>query len=420
MRTAVLADEANWPAFRESVHAALAHLHDPPDLERHALAPLAHAARARRDATPGRALREALTRAIGQIDPADGRADSGSRPYRLMKARYVDGEPIASVRDRLTIGRSEYFREHARGLDAVATILRREWSGGSVEEASAGAPRGRLPRPTTSFVGREADVAAVQALLGDGRMVTLTGTGGVGKTRLALRVAEEAAIGAGDRWFVDLSGADASADLARVVGGALGLREGRGQAPTEVLVAHLRSRAGLLVLDNCEHLADQSARLAASLVEGCPELRLLTTSREVLRVAGEVVYTVGPLALPAPETADAADLLASEAVRLFAERARSVLPGFRVVEQNARSVARICRRLDGVPLALELAAARLRVLSVGQIESRLDDSLRLLDAGERTARPRHQTLRGMVDWSLDLLGEAELSLFRRLAVFAGG
>jgi predicted ATPase/DNA-binding CsgD family transcriptional regulator len=278
-------------------------------------------------------------------------------------------------------------------------------------------------------VGRERQVREVIGLLRDARLVTLTGAGGVGKTRLALRIAEELGPRSGeapnglDVWFVDLSGLDRLAPIGHVVAAALGIRELAGQRPAESIATHLcvGIGSGMLVLDNCEHVALEAAQLSEALLEGCSTLRILATSREPLRVSGETLYMVPSLTHPESSVAPALrDVLEYEAIRLFSDRANSVLPGFRVVEQNMGTVVQICQRLDGIPLALELAAARLRGLSLTQIASRLDDALRLLASGERTARPRHHTLRAMIDWSHDLLKESERGLFRRLSVFTTG
>jgi non-specific serine/threonine protein kinase len=279
----------------------------------------------------------------------------------------------------------------------------------------------------TSFVGRERQVREVTGLLRDARLVTFTGAGGVGKTRLALRIIEELEFLPGeepkgpDAWFVDLSGLDVLAPIGHVVAAALGIRELPGQSPAGSIAEHLCASSGVLVLDNCEHVALEAAQLIEALLGSCPTLRILATSREPLRLGGETIYMVPSLTHPESHAAPALrDVLEYEAIRLFSDRASSVLPGFNVVEQNMGTVIRICQRLDGIPLAVELAAARLRGLSLEQIASRLDDTLRLLTSGQRTARPRHQTLRAMIDWSYDLLKESERALFRRLSVFTGG
>ncbi|MGW4232947.1 ATP-binding protein [Streptomyces sp. NPDC004980] len=282
---------------------------------------------------------------------------------------------------------------------------------------------GNIRPRLTSFVGREAELRSVRADLTRARLVTLTGPGGSGKTRLA----EEAATGQGAAWIAELAPLDDPSAVPGAVLSALGLRETAllrdstrdGPAapvdPTERLVEHLahrsRHRPFLLVLDNCEHVIDAAAALAETLLTRCPGLRVLATSREPLGVPGEAVRPVGPLP-PHP------------AHRLFAERARAVRPDFDPEATGAadtpRAVAEICRRLDGLPLAIELAAARLRVLTPRQIADRLDDRFRLLTHGSRTVLPRQQTLRAVVDWSWDLLAEDERTVLRQVSVFAGG
>ena len=281
-----------------------------------------------------------------------------------------------------------------------------------------------LPLQLTSFVGRERELGEVAALLAGGRLLTITGAGGSGKTRLALQAAAEAIERHPDGvWFVDLAPlADAAlvpaAALAAV--GAPGREDGPG-APEARLVAHLRPWRTLLLLDNCEHLLEATARLADAVLRGCPGVRVLATSRELLGVAGETAWRVPSLGLPDPGAAPgAAALEASGAGRLFLERARAAQPGFALTDANAGAVAEVCRRLDGIPLALELAAARVRVLTPEQLAARLGDRFRLLTGGGRTALRRQQTLQAAVDWSHDLLAEPERALFRRLAVFPGG
>ncbi len=279
-----------------------------------------------------------------------------------------------------------------------------------------------LPVPLSSFVGREREVAEVKRLLATSRLLTLTGTGGCGKTRLALQVAADL-LGshAGGVWFVDLAPLSDDSLLPHTILTALGVREAPGHPPLATLIEHLRSHDVLVVLDNCEHLVVACAHAADALLRACPHVRLLATSRELLGVAGEVAWRVPSLSLPDPRyPPDPASLASCEAARLFVDRAVLVQPTFAITEENAAPLARVCRRLDGIPLAIELAAARVRALTVDQIAARLDDRFRLLTGGSRTALRRQQTLQALVDWSYDLLGAQERVLFRRLAVFAGG
>jgi len=274
----------------------------------------------------------------------------------------------------------------------------------------------------SSFVGREKELAEVERLLEETRLLTLTGSGGCGKTRLALAAAAELVEGYEDGvWVVELAPLADPALVPQVVASTLGVREQPGRSLTEALSYYLRTRKVLLVLDNCEHLIDACAELAEALLHSCPELRILATSREALGITGEVAWPVPSLSLPdLRRLPDIESLTRYESARLFVERAAAVKPSFALTAQNAPSVAQICYRLDGIPLALELAAARAKVLPVEEIANRLDDCFRLLSAGSRTAMPRHRTLHATMDWSHELLPEEEQILFRRLSVFAGG
>ncbi|AVT35471.1 BTAD domain-containing putative transcriptional regulator [Plantactinospora sp. BB1] len=291
----------------------------------------------------------------------------------------------------------------------------------AIDGELAGAAVG-LPGQLSSFVGREEELARVGKLLGEGRLVTLHGPGGAGKTRLAI---EAAGRQSGEVSLVELAAVTAGADIASAVLAALNLRDaalraqGGPRDAADRLVTALADRSLLLVLDNCEHLVADVARLVARLLGACPTVRVLATSREPLGLTGEALCPVSGLPLPPAETAAEA-APGYPAVRLFVERAADVSPGFAVGPDNLPSVLRICRTLDGLPLAIELAAARLRALPVTEVAARLDDRFRLLTRGSRIAQPRHQTLRAVVQWSWDLLDEAEQRLARRLTIFAGG
>ena len=287
-------------------------------------------------------------------------------------------------------------------------------------------PAGNLPSRLTSFVGRRADLERVQRLLAGRRLVTLTGPGGVGKTSLALAAAAAAGRHRGGVWLVELASLADPSLVATVVAGALELRDTlggvAGQAPLpplERLVQFAQEGDRLLVLDNCEHLVQACAELAETLLRAAPGLRILATSRERLGVPGEALWPVAPLELPGEALSPEA-LAGFDVVRLFLDRAAAVRPGFALDAATAPAVARICRRLDGLPLAVELAAARVRSLPVTEIAARLDDRLALLTGGPRTAASRQQALRATLDWSYRLLAEPERRLFSRLAVFAGG
>jgi len=294
----------------------------------------------------------------------------------------------------------------------------------------------------TSFVGRDADLAQVADLLRIHRLVTLTGPGGAGKTRLAVEAARaEVAAAADGVWLVELAPVTDPAEVAATVLATLGLREqvlmytgrslplgARADEQADALgrlLAALAGRRTLLVLDNCEHLVGAAALLADRVLAACPRVRVLATSREPLNITGEALWTVGPLALPPDPaatsvSAERAVVQDSASVLLLTQRARAVVPGFEVTPGNAPAVATICRALDGMPLAIELAAARMRTMAPEQVAARLGDRFQLLTSGSRTAVPRHQTLRAVVDWSWDLLDDAERALWRRFSVFTGG
>jgi non-specific serine/threonine protein kinase len=279
------------------------------------------------------------------------------------------------------------------------------------------------PLQLTSFVGREREIAEVTRLLATTRLLTLTGAGGCGKTRLALRVADEVALAYPDGvWLVELAALADPILVPQAVASAIGVRVAPGSTVTDTLAESLRAKTFLVILDNCEHVVAAAARLVEALLGHCPKLRVVATSREALGATGETTWRVPSLAVPPDREADATveRLAQLESVRLFTERARAARPDFAVTAENAPAVAEVCRRLDGIPLALELAAARVRVFSVKQIAARLNDRFSLLTAGPRTAPPRQQTLRAALDWSYALLAEPERALLRRLSVFAGG
>ncbi|HST64415.1 MAG TPA: tetratricopeptide repeat protein, partial [Mycobacteriales bacterium] len=287
------------------------------------------------------------------------------------------------------------------------------------QAAPTPAPRALPPR-LTSFLGRETDLRRVAALLQQHRLVTITGPGGVGKTSLALEAARTVAAGFGDGvGFVRLAGVTDPEQLPQAALTALQVHDVATVTAEDQLLGHLRDRAALLVLDNCEHLADACALLAERLLESCPGVRLLATSREPLAARGEVQSALDPLPVPAGD-APPADLAGSTAVQLFVDRARAALPDFDLGDDNAGAVAAICRHLDGIPLALELAAARVAALPVEELANRMGDRFALLTTGPRTAEARQRTLRATVDWSYQLLTDPERVLLRRLSVFRGG
>jgi non-specific serine/threonine protein kinase len=283
-----------------------------------------------------------------------------------------------------------------------------------------GLPRHNLPFQISKFIGRERELEEVTDLIADHRLITLAGTGGIGKTRLSLKVGEQLIKDYADGvWFAELASISDPALVPQTVAKLFNVVEQAEESLTDKLIRVLRVKTVLLILDNCEHLLDACAHLADALLRNCPSLKILVTSREPLGITGEARYHVPPLGLP-----DLRQILEKtlgyESVQLFDERARLVQEHFSLTMENASSVTHICHRLDGIPLAIELAAARVDAFSTEQIAARLEESFNLLTSGSRTARPRQQTLRASIDWSWDLLSESEQALLRRLAVFAGG
>jgi predicted ATPase/DNA-binding CsgD family transcriptional regulator len=280
---------------------------------------------------------------------------------------------------------------------------------------------GNIPAEATSFVGRRQELAETRKTLSGARLVSLVGPGGVGKTRLAVRIAGDLGRGfAGGAWWVELAEIRDAALVTNAVVAALDLRDQAATQPLQVLLSYLRDSELLLVLDNCEHVLDASARLVAEVLRAAPNVRVMTTTREPLQVAGEHVVPVPPLGLPPAGGGETlSQLRQNEAVSLFTERAVAASGTFELTSSNQSAVVHLCRRLDGLPLAIELAAVRTRVLTAEQILDRLTDRFALLTGGGRAALPRQQTLRTTIDWSHDLLASGEQRLLRRLCVFAG-
>lgn len=348
----------------------------------------------------------------------------------LMRALSEAGRPAEALvmyeRTRAALA-DELGTDPSPALSALHTAVLRGEVGPAPAPVADSTGRTNLPAALTSFVGRDVDMAKVRELTGDYRLATLVGPGGSGKTRLAVEASRRLLDRMPDGvWLVELDRVTDGADVPSAVVAAMGLRDlslierGDSDDPAR-LISALRSRTTLLVMDNCEHLIAAAAALADRLLAECPGLRILATSREPLGIMGEAVWSVEPLALPGADAElGAADALSYDAVRLFVDRAGAARPGFTVTAHDVGAVVRICRALDGMPLALELAAARLRTMTAVQLADRLDDRFRLLTSGGRTAARRHKTLRAVVDWSWELLDESEQVLLRRLAVFASG
>lgn len=376
-------------------------------------------------AEPAQAI-AALQRVVATEPIHEGAHTELMRLYALSGQRYHALRQYAELRDAL---RRELEAEpDACGERMYQNILanRHPTAGSSLPLAPiASGQRARptnAPRRLTRFVGRSKELREVRQLLSETRLLTLTGAGGCGKTRLALEVAGSLEDAYPDGvCFVDLSVVAPPHLVLQQVAAALGVRGEPGHPLLHTVARFLLPRELLLVLDNCEHLVSACARLAETLLQDSPGLRILATSRESLGMAGETAWLVPSLEAPDPERLPPLEhLQAYDAVRLFVERARSSRPGFEVTTENAAAVARICHATDGIPLAIELATVRLKAVSVDQIASRLDTLLRLLSAGSRTAIPRHRTLRATLDWSYNLLDEEERRLLARLAVFVGG
>ena len=386
------------------------------------------------EATDGIALRVRCGLHVGVNERRDNDffGNVVNRAARIMSAAH-GGQVLVSqavatlVRDRLPAGvalrdlgkvRLRDLTRPERVYQVVHPRLRQDFPALRTLEATPN----NLPQQLTSFIGRERELAEVRDLLANSRLLTLVGAGGIGKTRLSLQVASDVMNGYPDGvWLVELAPLSDASRVPLAVASILGVKEEAGHPVIEALVKYAKDRRLLLILDNCEHLVHACAELAKQLMHAGPHLRILASSREHLHVAGETTYSLPPLLVPDPHVEiSVQSLMRCDAVRLFVDRAHAVQPGFQVTDTNARAVADICHRLDGIPLAIELAAARVRSLSVAEIAVRLGDRFRLLTGGDRTALPRQQTLRALIDWSYELLTEHERAVLRPLSVFAGG
>ena len=380
-------------------------------------------------------FRESAQRALMQAHAAAGDYGAAVLTYRDLRLRLHD--ELHTEPDPQTRTLFQQIRAQARNAGKLpipntdSPAASQEKASPPSRAASADVPNDALPTNLpalwTSFIGREKEIAAVHSLLAQTRLLTLTGSGGCGKTRLALQAAADRIEDYPDGvWLVELASLSDPALVVQAVAATMGVREEPGNTLLQTVTHALRSRRLLLMLDNCEHLLTACARLAETLLRNCPHLQLLATSRESLGLAGEQVYRVpslpapDPAQLPRNEKEIATIVSEYDAVRLFVERARLHMPEFLLTPQNAPVVASVCHRLDGIPLAIELAAGRTPVLSVEEINARLEDRFRLLTGGSRTALPRQQTLRAALDWGYDLLTPKEQQLLQRLSVFAGG
>jgi predicted ATPase/class 3 adenylate cyclase len=333
---------------------------------------------------------------------------------RLLRDRLAPGYSTLDLGDHVLQdlpGTERIFQLTGPGLRAAFPALR-----------SASSNRTNIPHPTNALIGREIDVAAVGALLQTARLVSLVGTGGVGKTRIGLELARGSeASQTRDTWFVELAPVSDATLLASVIATAIDVRETPKRSTLDVIARALRDRPTLLVLDNCEHVIEAAAALCEKLIQECPQLQIITTTREPLHIAAESVYTVSPLEqMPAGAAPSADEARRYGAIALFVERARATDSSFTLSDDLVPVVAAITQRLDGIPLAIELAATNTKFLSPSELLAQLDDRFGLLTGGARTALPRQRTLHALIDWSYDLLSEAERALFRRSSVFAGG
>ncbi len=386
------------------------------------------------EATKGVAVRVRCGLHVGDVERRDNDFFGSvvNRAARIMSAAHggqvLMSEAVASlVRDRLPaeVALLDLGRVRLRDLaspERIFQLLHPELRPEFPALRSLEATPNNLPQQLASFIGRVHELSGVKAVLRNTRLLTLLGTGGLGKTRLSLQVAADVMEDYPDGvWFVELAPVADGRLVAQAAASVLGVKEETGRPVLEALRNFVKDRRLLLILDNCEHLLHDCAELAKRLLESGPFLRILATSREQLHVAGESTVHVPTLAVPETDNRPTtAALMQSEAERLFIDRAIAGQPDFQVTDESAAAVAEICRRLDGIPLAIELAAARARTLSVARIAARLNDRFHLLTVGDSTVLPRQQTLRASIDWSYDLLSENERALLRRLAVFAGG
>jgi predicted ATPase len=348
---------------------------------------------------------------------------SGDLQYYITRVHWLDAlAPPMETRLSELVAVVQQLLEGGAATPVTRETLAAPHAQPTVSAALPDASRTNLPQMRTSFVGRDHEVTEITALLGEHWLVTLVGAGGVGKTRIALHVAADLLDRFGDGvWLVELGPISDPSLVATAVAQALSVKQSPDQPMLETLVDHLKRKQLLLILDNCEHVVDETRNVASAILHGCPDVRIVATSRQGLTIAGEEEYRMPALTTP-PTNQKSTTQTASAygAVRLFIDRALSANKQFVLSDDNAPDVAEICRRLDGIPLAIELAAARVKVLSPKQLRERLDERFRVLTGGDRSALAHHQTMRALIDWSYDLLDERERTLFRRLGIFVNG
>ncbi len=360
-------------------------------------------------------LRESSHRQLMEALARNGRRQEALSHYQILQQLLQDElaiEPSQETRTLVEAIRADHFSEKVETPQRSVVQLREQRK----------RPMHNLPRRVTSFIGREKEIEAITNLIGENQLVMLTGVGGIGKTNLCLQVARNLHETFPDGvWLVELAPIADSNLIAQTTASALGLRESAERPILESVLAYLQEKQCLLILDNCEHLINGVAQFVQQILQQCADVKILASSREALGVPGERPFHVPPLTIPQNDQQSLLDEWEQyEAMRLFVERAQIVLPEFQVTADNVRPLVQICQQLDGIPLALELAAARMKILTTTQIADRLDDRFRLLTGGSRAALPRQQTLRALIDWSWELLTEEEQCLLWRLSVFAGG
>ena len=420
------------------VRDALIHLHDLPYLQTHPLTRLLLNENEQKRSNHGRLLQQRLLAAIQSLHPGPpGDLKKAPRGYLLLFLRYVEGLSVSTVLARLGISQTQYYREHHQSLAAVLSLLSGNiprppdegidspaYSPQSRPTVGRGTTTTRLPSsvpsPVTNLIGREQECVVVARLLTSSRLLTLIGPGGIGKSRLAVHAANGLKGKYPDGiWYADVAAATDSNQLTRILANVLGISIDPDTDPFSSLIERLQVQLTLLILDNCSHLVEGTARCVDGLLRACPGLQVLVTSREALRIDAETRFSVPALSLPDLPFRYGENLGRFAAIQLFVERARRHYPDFALTEHNARAVLQVCRQLDGNPLAIELAAAQTKVLAVEQIASRLGDHFQMLEVGSRVAHARHQAFGACIEWSYERLTLNEQRLFRRLSIFAG-